>query len=222
MPPVTTDYPHKCSVWLICTKFDSWTQGNYKSRITDGDNASTLGVNAPVSSYWMLLRCHYVSLSSTIFNGDLIARQSFHKTPFVAYLLCQIHGPGTILQMFCNNEMNQFVIVKDPDVIYQTRLSFYLRQVQAFACHCLCWSVRMSVSRYLCVCVCVCQLRTCPHDNSSPNEVRTTRFGRKIQNSDKWHKTTWLRPLLCGVDGLELHYARFVHQIEYTTTRVNT
>ena len=129
IPPVTTDYPHICSAWLISAKFDSWTQANYELRITDGDKASTSGVNAPVSSKLMLLCCHYVSLSSTIFNNGLIARQSFHTIPFVAYLLCQIHGPGTMLQMFCNNEMNQFVIVKDTTVIYQTGLSFYPRPV---------------------------------------------------------------------------------------------
>ena len=45
------------------------------------------------------------------------------------------------------------------------------------ACVCVCVCVRLSV------CPSVCQSLACPHDNSSPVQVRITKFGPEKQNT---------------------------------------
>ena len=67
-------------------------------------------------------------------------------------------------------------------------IDFYPRPVLAYGyCPCLCLSVRPSVSS------CV-RHQVCPHDNSSPVQARTTKFGPEVQN------TLVEIPIVLGVD----------------------
>ena len=58
---------------------------------------------------------------------------------------------------------------------------FYPRPVLAFGyCH------RLRLWVCVSVCVCVYQSRACPHDNSSPIQAKTTKFGSEMQNTLVW------------------------------------
>ena len=79
--------------------------------------------------------------------------------------------------------------------------------VSGFAVACICW------------CVCVSTMRL-PRDNSFFIQARTAKFGQKMQNT--LVKSSIVLELIDLACKSTFHYARLVHQIKYTTTRVNT